>query len=376
MKIGIDARPLTYGNFSGIPTTVCEIIRVWMRCDSEHEYYLISDKELLLDTELPLNWHSIVRPSRYGNGTLWLFAELPKIINELHLTAFWGTNYLLPRRVKECRYLNTVYDLSFERYPYVTSLKTKIVLKAFCKRSCKIADAVFTISESSAKDIEKLYKIDKTKIRAIYLGGPETKKTDISGKVSETKKSDISERLSERYFLFLSTIEPRKNPLLVLKAYELYCKRYGTDINLVFAGSHGWNVDDFDRYLEKHPYRKNICMRGYVDNNEKDRLLARAEALLYPSVYEGFGLPILEAMNYGTPVITSDNSSMPEVGGDAAVYIHDITSEEELCELMRTVIVMPAEDRAGLKARMRINVSKFRWNICAEEVLKILTGTR
>ncbi len=369
MRIGIDARPFKYREFSGIPATIYEIMCIWMRQNPEHEYYLISNTLVQLPCGLPDNWHIVVQSVRCRNGTLWMFLELPQIVKSLQLDVYWGTNYLLPQRVKGCRYVLTVYDLSFERYPYVSSRKTRFILKTFCKKACKIADAIFTISQSSAADIVELYGIAAEKVHTVYLGAPARReRKDLSaGEIaSGTTRS--------RYFLFLSTIEPRKNPLLVLKAYEQYCKNYGTEIQLVFAGKHGWNVEDFDQYLEAHPYRQNIQMLGYIRSEEKEQLLENAEALVYPSVYEGFGLPILEAMNYGIPVITSDNSSMPEVGGDAALYIHDITSEDELCQLMRQVSTMSLAERTQLQERMMRNLDRFRWDECAEKVMGILKG--
>ncbi len=366
MRIGIDARPFKYKEFSGIPASVYEILRVWMSAHPEHEYYLISNTEIQLLCELPENWHKAIYPARSGNGTLWMVLSLSGIIRSLKLDAYWGTNYMLPSRVRNCRYLLSVYDLSFVRFPYVSSRKTLLALRFFSKSACQKADAIHVISDSTAQDVVSLYGMNPEKVHTVYLGGPQ--------QMQNAQEIALPNGVSGKYFLFLSTIEPRKNPVLVLKAYQLFCEKYGTAIQLLFAGRHGWNLEAFDRCLEEHPYRRQIHLLGYIQPEEKEQLLAHAEALLYPSLYEGFGLPILEAMSYGTPVITSRVSSMPEVAGDAALYIDDIDSAEEVCAQMERAIAMSQVERCTMYERMRRNLDRFQWKTCAEQVLKLLEG--
>lgn len=365
MRIGIDARPFKYREFSGIPASVYEILCVWMSTHPEHEYYLISNAEIQLPRDLPKNWHKAVYPAKSGNGTLWMLLSLSGVIHRLKLDAYWGTNYMLPPKVKDCRYLLSVYDLAFVRFPYVSSRKTLLALKFFSKGACHKADAIHVISNSTAQDVVSLYGIRSEKVHTVYLGGPQ--------KMKDVQKVAMPDGVRGRYFLFLSTIEPRKNPVLVLKAYQRFCGKYGTDIQLVFAGKRGWNLEDFDCCLKEHPYRQQICLLGYISPEEKERLLAHAEALLYPSLYEGFGLPILEAMSYGTPVITSRVSSMPEVAGNAAFYIDDIDSAEELCTQMERAMSLEREDHKLLLERMRQNLSRFQWEDCAEQILQLLS---
>lgn len=364
MRIGIDARPFKYKEFSGIPESVYRILQEWMEHHPEHEYDLISNSEICLPCTLPPNWHKVIRPDHSGNGTLWMLFRLPGIIRERSLDVFWGTNYMLPAKVQGCRYVVSVYDLAFVRYPQVSSRKTLLALKLFSKSACKKADFIHTISQSTAKDVEELYRIQPEKIRTVYLGGPESK---------TQKAVPVSIEIQGRYFLFLSTIEPRKNPVLVLKAYQLFCDRFGDDIQLVFAGKYGWNLEQFDQCLVEHPYRNRIHLLGYISLKEKNRLLAHAEALLYPSLYEGFGLPILEAMSFGTTVVTSRVSSMPEVAGEAALYIENTASDEQLCRRMQDAVTMSESDREQLRRKMEQNLKRFRWSTCADQLMQCMT---
>ena len=364
MRIGIDARPFKYKEFSGIPASVYEILKVWMKDHPEHEYYLISNTDIQLPCTLPRNWHRAVYPARSGNGTLWMMFSLSGIIRKLKLDAYWGTNYMLPGRARGCRYLLSVYDLAFVRFPYVSSRKTLVALRIFSKSACRRADVIHVISDSTAQDVTSLYGIYPEKVHTVYLGGPQ--------RMKDPQQIPLPSGVGKKYFLFLSTIEPRKNPVLVLKAYQLFCEHHGTEIQLVYAGKHGWNLEEFDQCLKEHPYRNRIHMLGYIQPKEKEELLAHAEALVYPSLYEGFGLPILEAMSYGTLVITSSVSSMPEVAGDAALYIDDVNSPEELCEQMEKAVDMEKTAREEILGKMRRNLARFRWDACAERVLQLL----
>jgi len=369
MKIGIDGRPFKYIEYSGIPNTIYEVIKNWMKQHPEHEYYLISNADIQLKEELPDNWHKVVSPGITGNGTLWYIFHLRSLLIKLKLDAYWGDNYLLPGKIKDCCYLMSVYDLSFAKYPHTSSRKTRLILKFFLKKSCKRANVIHAISDATKEDLHTLYKVSENKIHRIYLGAPEIQYRNC--RQSERLQHELGK---SSFFLFLSTLEPRKNPNLVLDAYQLFCEQHGESIHLVFAGKKGWVDHSFYQKLEHHPYRRNIHFLGYIDEEEKAFLLQNAKALVYPSIYEGFGLPILEAMQSGTPVITSNVSSMPEIGGNVAFYLRDKGTAAELADLMHEVCTLTDEMLMQLRNQMKDNCERFSWKECSEQILKLLSG--
>ncbi|MBR0093241.1 MAG: glycosyltransferase family 4 protein, partial [Lachnospiraceae bacterium] len=265
-----------------------------------------------------------------------------------------------------CRSVVSIYDLSFFRFPQATNSRgTLLYLKYFSRRACRTADGIHAISEATKKDIREVYGTDADKIRVIYLDAPKAKRTAEAGKTFHPKAP---------YFLFVSTIEPRKNLITLLKAYERFMENTRQETDLVLAGRMGWKTNEFSEALRQHAYRNRIHVIGYVDEEKKKTLLKHAEALLYPSLYEGFGLPVLEAMQCGLPVITTRVSSMPEVGGDAALYVEHPTDPDELARQMEHIVLMSEKEKAVLRDKMEKNCRRFSWEKTAHEMMTLLTG--
>ena len=373
MRIGIDARAFKYSEYKGIANTTFHIIQEWFEWHPEHEYYLISNTEIYLPLSLPDNWHK-VRKGRISNGVIWNELELPGIIRRLKLDAFWGPNFLLPPRVTGCRYAVTVHDFGFIYFKGTASAGTSLTLKVLGKKSCRRADKVIAVSGATAKDAEKIYGIREEKISVCRNGTDPIEKIRA---IPEKIPASAMKLQDKKFFLFLSTIEPRKNPETVLHAFEKYLDSFGnTDRYLVFAGSKGWNNQSFDEALIQSRHRDRIILTGYVSEEEKQWLLRHAELFVYPSLYEGFGLPILEAMANGTVVITSRVSSMPEVAGNAAFYIDDPQNVNALEKMMGKCCSLPEAQREEIQKRMIRQVNQFSWRTCAEEVLKQLISRK
>ena len=405
MRIGIDARPLALESYTGIPKAVYEITKYWLENHPEHEYYMLSSIPVHFEENLPENWHVLDKPEMIDNQKFWALFELPKLIRELKLDVFWGSNYLLPRRVPGVRYCVTVYDLAIFRIPDIGESYSTFRLRVFGKKSCHTADTVVAISRATSEDVHEIFGIPRKKIAVSYCGGPSgaSEKAENACKPGtagctgeETEKAgkgQVREELaalqSGGFFLFISTIEPRKNIVTIVHAFEAFKRREqeknsrqegsgeeencpGQNMKLVLAGNKGWKYDEILAAVESSPYRNDILMPGYVSDTEKAMLLENAAAFLYPSLYEGFGIPILEAMYCGCPVVTSAVSSMPEVGGDAAFYIREPKNSEELADRMEEVCRLDSGELDELQVRMRRQVKKFSWKKNAEQMLQIL----
>ncbi|MBR0090497.1 MAG: glycosyltransferase family 4 protein [Lachnospiraceae bacterium] len=360
MRIGIDARILKYPNYKGIAYTTWRIIQNWAAGTSGHQYVLMSDAELCLPERLPGNWRIVVKKALPG-GLLWEETVLPGLVQQNGIDVFWGPNFLLPRKVRGCPYVVTVHDLGLFRYPGTASVATAAILRLSGKRSCQRAEKVIAISRSTARDVHELFGIPQEKITVCY-NGADGCRTGTSGRTQKGRP----------YFLFLSTIEPRKNPETVLAAYEQFMDSARTKVRLVFCGGYGWKTARFRKMLACNRYREYISVLGYVTEEQKWRLLKNAVALLYPSLYEGFGLPVLEAFSVGVPVITGAVSSLPETGGDAAIYLRNPKDAKALAARMKQVYAMTDKSRAQLHEKMQRQVAKFSWDKTAANVMAVL----
>lgn len=175
----------------------------------------------------------------------------------------------------------------------------------------------------------------------------------------------------ENFFLFLGTIEPRKNICTIVRAFEEYVDTTASSMKLVLAGKIGWLCDDVLEMIKNSRYHRQIVLPGFISDSDKAYLLRNAKALVFPSLYEGFGIPILEAFAYGLPVLTARVTSMPEVGGNAAIYITDPLDVHALAEQMRKVMQLNEQDKDDMKAEMKKQLAKFSWDKNAKEIMQV-----
>ncbi len=371
MKIGIDARGLD-GNRAGIPKYIEEIIKKFNSfTDEDNEYVLYSPREIKIENNLKDN--IIIKDGNMRFGSFWLYLKLPKILKEDSIDVFWGTQHCLPKRnkyTKNMKFVLTIHDLAIKKLKTVGSIKNTIIQMLFLKKSIKNADKIIAISEATKKDIIEIYNIKKEKIDVIYNG------TNFEENLvlNEKTKSEIQEKFKINnipYIFFLSTIEPRKNVETLIKAFNYIKGKENISLKLIIAGGLGWKYGEVIKLFNESPYKEDIEMPGYISKEEKDYLYQNTKCFVYPSLYEGFGLPILEAMARKSLVITANNSSLPEVGGDVAFYYNNVLDYEELGNKILEIIKLDENEKqkrieAGIEQAKR-----FTWEQCAKETLKI-----
>lgn len=257
---------------------------------------------------------------------LWPFCGIPYhwfFGNDCDITQFF--NYVIPPGVKGKK-ITIVHDMAHLACPETVRIKTKRWLNLTLNQSCKRADVILTVSEFSKQEIIKYMKIPADKI-VVMLPGVDLKlfRADYSNELVENSKKKY--RISGDYFLYLGTIEPRKNIQRIIDAYVLLRERVPDLPKLVLAGGKGWLCDSIYENVAKLN-SADIILTGYIDEVDSPLLISGARALLFPSLYEGFGTPPVEAMACGTPVISSNAASMPEVIGDAGVLVNPYSVEE------------------------------------------------
>ena len=382
MRIGIDTSLFKSSNKTGIPIAVENIIRSWVKKHPENEYYLFSRRKMHLDVELTDNWHIISNPIKpdwenlISNKLLAIFCALlykfivaPCQRMRYRTDIYWAPDYFMSVKAGAKKYVVSIYDLAMLRFKNTVTLKSLIHHKLGLPLSAHHADKIITISKASAQDIHELLKVRKNKIAISYLGGLSKHSKD-KQLFNNTMKPELNIR--GRFILFISTIEPRKNVLTLIRAFEKYLDKYHEDdLYLVLAGGRGWKCDNIYAAAENSRYKDKIIMPGYISNEEKQFLLSNAAVFAYPSLYEGFGIPVLEAFDKELPVITTRVSSLPEVGGDAAFYIDNPYDTEALCEQLRMVLTLSPKQKAMTKKKMQVQLEKFSWEKNAEEIMRL-----
>jgi glycosyltransferase involved in cell wall biosynthesis len=255
----------------------------------------------------------------------------------------------------------TVHDLAFASMPETVSPATLDGLRRNLPRTLYHADRLIAVSDSTAGDLADRLAFGERSTRTIHEG--------VDPGFAESANGDLPHGVSDPYLLFVSTLEPRKNVVGVLSAFRLLVE-WGYQGELVLVGHWGWRTDAIRDELEASPVRKRIHHLDYVDRTRLAALYGGADALLFPSWLEGFGLPLLESMACGTPVVTSGTSAMPEIAGPAAVYV-DPESPHSIASATAALLRDP-DHRDRLVALGRERAAKFSWDRAAEATAAVL----
>jgi glycosyltransferase involved in cell wall biosynthesis len=275
-----------------------------------------------------------------------------------------GTNYTVYPCQKSLKVMS-IYDLTFIKYSsYIDSVVQTYTERV--KRCLKWTDLVLTISESSKKDIIDYLKISSEKVYVTPLASRYSPEY-LSFELATQLEKKINYDFSRPYLLFVSTIEPRKNITAIISAFNYLKKNYKIEHNLVLIGRKGWYYTSVFEAVEKSPWKKYIYHLDYLSDELVALFYSKADVFVYPSYYEGFGLPVLEAMTLGTPVVTSNTSSLPEVAGDAALLI-DPNDAIQLAEAVLKVISDP-QLRQELINKGKKRAKLFSWEKTARETL-------
>lgn len=368
LRVGVDIRPF-YENLTGVGWYLWHILDELGRRD-DVELVLLGDARLTDDGP---RLHASV-PERAESCTIDLRGRplsrfTRAITSAAYPVAIWaegcdvvfGANYFLPRLIGSVstRRVITVHDLTYRRHPELLQKETLDNLEREMTREIARADAIVCVSEATRRDLLEFYRVDPSRAFAILSGAtPPVPSTDAS-----------RDGLPGRYLLFVSTVEPRKDLDTLIDAFERLKDRGEYDGELVVVGRVGWKAEGTVRRMRESRWSGAIRHLDYVTRERLATIYGNAEAFVMPSIYEGFGLPVLEAMGHGVPVIASRSSSLPEVGGEAAIYF-DVRDTEGLARAIRAVVGDPAL-RERLAAAGRERVAMFRWDDAAAKTLDV-----
>ena len=374
MKIGIDVRCLMEKQYSGISEYTYNLLESLFTIDQENQYFLFynSSKPVKLpDFNRPnVFYKGFNYPNRLFNLSLRFLKikEIDKLIGGVDV--FLVPSFLFSNLSSDCRTILIVHDLSFEIYPEFFTFKKQLWHNLIePKKFTNTADDIIAISENTKQDIIKIYGTPPEKIKVIYNGISDMFFEPITDENLSQVKTKYN--LSKDYIFCLGNLEPRKNVESLLRAFELINDK---SIDLVIAGGQAWKYQKLYKLWQKSPAKDRIRFLGYVDAKDRPALYKAAKVFVYPSIYEGFGLPPIEAMACGTPVISSFTSSLVESVNDAGLLI-DPHNYNELAKVLDQYLTDP-ELQETLRVRGLNYAKKFNWPDAAKQVLEVLNQSK
>ena len=298
----------------------------------------------------------------FHSKKLWTLLGLSKKLKSYKLDVFFSPTHYLPLFTSSPSVVS-ILDVSYLYFPSLFKKKDLYKLKFWGGYSIRKAKKIITISNSSKNDIIKMYKVNPDKVAVVYPG---IKIRDSESRIQNMEELKKKFGIDSAYILFVGTLQPRKN---IVRLIEAFSKLKG-DIELVIVGKKGWQFEEILSAPEKYGVESKVKFLNSVSDEDLPSLYKNALCFCLPSLYEGFGLPILEAMQYGCPVATSNVSSLPEAGGGAALYF-DPEDTEDINKTLQTLIDDEELRRKLIKKGFE-QVKKFSWEKTAKETLKVL----
>lgn len=274
-------------------------------------------------------------------------------------------DYSSPFLPMKIPFIVTIHDLSFYEYPDTFSYGSRKIKEVLAPISIKRSARIIADSENTKRDIVERFPNAAEKVRVIYPGRPKYDLVNNYSKISDVRRKY---GINGKYILVVGTFEPRKNLVRMLEAFKIIAEKF-SDINLVLIGKKGWLYGDIYEKINDIRIAERVISTGYVDDEDMPYLYRGAEVFCYPSLYEGFGLPPLEAMSCGTPVVVSNTSSLPEVVGDAGIYIDPYDIESIANGIIR--VLNDSTLRQDLKNRGLKQCEKFSWERAASQVIEV-----
>ena len=385
MRIGIDVRCLAEGRRTGVEEYTLNLLENLFRIDTRNEYILFfnSFRKSRADFSGLIKFPNVKLkrfnfPNKILNFLFW-YLDWPKIDRLVGgVDIFFLSNIIFGSYSQKTKLVATIHDLSFERYPETFSWKRR-VWHIFInpKKICQKASKIIAVSDSTKNDLVEVYGIKSEKIERIYSGISEKFKL-LDRNNENLIKIKEKYNLPYKFILYLGTIEPRKNIIGIVRAYNRLQEFAQNSQNeelkkhkLVLAGQFGWLHEEIFDEIRQSKYKENIFHINYVADADKVYIYNLASIFVYPSFFEGFGFPPLEAMSCGVPVVSSNNSSLSEVIGQGGILI-DPDKPEEIFEAMKAIIFSKdLQDKLREEGmRQRVN---FNWNKTAQDLLKLFS---
>lgn len=369
MRIGVNTRLLLDGRMDGIGWFAFHTLRRIVAAHPEHEFYFFFDRRpspkfLFADNVKPV----VVHPPARHPILWWLFFEcgITRALKRYKIDLFLSPDGYMPLKAT-IPTVDVIHDINFAHFPNNLKPSHQRYMSHYFPLFAQKASRVVTVSEFSKSDIAETYGISPDKISVVYNGAGEAYRP-----LGQEEQAAVRQQYTSGnpYFIFISTILRRKNLANLLKAFDRFKVTDTQGHKLVVVGAKVWWQDELKETYDTMRHQSDVLFVGRAEADELPQLLASAQALVYPSFFEGFGIPIVEAFNAGTPVITSNVTSMPEVAGDAALLIdpHDAAAiAEAMC-----IIATDPQLCQTLIHRGHQRQQLFTWDTTAKNLWQII----
>src|SRR5688572_3309644 len=335
MRIAVNTRHLLRDRLEGVGTVTHEVMKRIVRDHPDDHYDYFFDRKIQPEFIHGPNvtGHSCFPPTRLPFLLrYWLNHPVAKNIKRLKDDVFFSPDGFVPLELKTPK-VTMIHDVAFLRNPLHLIPRQRQFYDRWMPVFIQQADHIITVSHFSKMELIAGYRIPEQKISVVYNGVAPTYQP-----LSAEKQTEVREKYfgGRPFLLYLGSIHPRKNILTLIRAFEKFKSQNKSDYYLVIAGRPSWYTREIFQSVRNSPWQDDIQLTGFVEADTARSLIASADALIYPSRYEGFGLPVIEAMASGTPVICSNVSSLPEVAGDAALFFNP-AKEDELVSHLQTI---------------------------------------
>ncbi|KKP59431.1 MAG: Glycosyl transferase, group 1 [Candidatus Magasanikbacteria bacterium GW2011_GWC2_34_16] len=372
MNIGIDIRPLMDKIKTGVGEYTFELLNAVFSIDKTNQYFLFYNSNKNISANLP-KWN-------YDNvhyvGLNWpnkllsclLFLKILKLNNlaqnhYFKIDLWFSPNLNFTNLSKNIPYILVIHDLTNELYPHFFTKRQQLRYEIIRpKTQCQRANLIITPSENTKRDLINLYDINPDKIKVIYPG---LASTFVANNTQPVDLVKTKYNLPEKFILFLGTIEPRKNINGLIEAFEQSYSKLPAPHSLVIAGAPGWRNKNIYNKAQSSPLKDKIKFINYINPEDKPALYKTAALFVYPSFYEGFGFPVLEAMASRLPIITSNRSSLPEITNTQVCLINP-NNPTDIAKGITSIL------NNTKKQPREYKIQKFSWKLAAEEWLEYI----
>ena len=372
MVIAVNTRFLQTNKLDSYASFVLEIFKRIANQQPQHQFVFIFDRRVLTDFGFAKNITSVVISPKVKDivsSKYWYDVKLPFGLMKykpdllVQTTGFCSLTTSIPQ-------LLILQDLAFKHYPNHIAKNQLAYYKYFTQKFIDKSKHIITLSCFSKKDIESSYNVEHNKIGVVHSAARPIFKPLDYNEIEQVKDGYADGRA---YFLFVGGFHPRKNLMNVLKAFSLFKKWQRSNMKLLIAGAVAVQYDDILIKLKTYKYKDDIVLLDYVDETQLALITAATYCVLYPSFFEGLSVPIIEAMQCAVPIITSNNSSMPEIGGNAALYVNP-DEPNDLAEKMQ-LIYKDENLRSKLIEKGLRQAATFNWNTATEKVWGAIIAT-
>ena len=380
MLIAVNTRLLLKDRLEGMGWFAYESLKRITKSHPEHQFLFLFDRPFAEEFIFSDNVSPIVVGPQARHPFLWywwLEQALPKVLHKqepdlfLSPDGFLPLSYSSPAGIKKCKFLPVIHDLYFEHYPQEIPFLASKFFKRYFKQYVKKATRIATVSEYSKQDISSYYKISPDKIDVVYDGANELFAPAPKGE--RNFKLPLGLGQEDPYFIFVGALSPRKNVARLLKAFDEFKTAEPSNVKLVIVGEKLFMTAEIESVLGEMKFKNDIVFTGRLGTSDLNNVLGSALALTFVPYFEGFGIPIVEAMYCDVPVITSNVTSMPEVAGDAALLV-DPFSIDSIKDAMLKIYKDQAL-RNKLIENGRKQREKFSWDKTAEKLWNCIEKT-